>query len=666
MKNARNTPTLFDLSDEQRAAVENEASLLVIRAGAGSGKTRVLVRRCERLIAQGVLPEALLVTTFSTAAADEITHRFAASPVAELLGRIWVGTIHAWCWQQLRQHLTIYERYDVLDETGQFLFLSRWWNDLNLEYTGLRLQNDAKIVLTLLSIARLGQVKWKNPGSKTASDILARYRTRMEAERVIDYEEMLTRFRDEMKCEALHAALAEIQHVIVDEAQDVDPVQASILAGLHRKGTHLCLIGDGNQCLFRWRGCSPRILDFALDNGAECKTLRTNWRSTKDVASVADDALAIETGSNHSTPAPTNANPKAATGELRAVHFATVEQEAEWVANDIAQKIGKPDGNGLHLFKLGDFAILGRTNHSLVPFAAALRRLGISCTAGVGQSTLAAPEAQLAIRWMLFLAGSNTVTVKKLHDTLINGLPGVPAANVERACAWSYQMRNQLDILRAEEDNLWLDDNQAGTTDAGGANDPNLDLQRLFQALIGQSGATIESLTDGLLIHRTWAVFSGLIATFDILHSDLPPVRRLAHLAAYLSSPLFAQKGLPGFDEKSQEEAVSLLTIHQSKGREWTSVYLPNLREGHFPTTRSEDESWSSKGVWQILPPHAVPDARRWAGELVDEKYLLYVAITRTKRFFTASWAPNGKQKGASSFFTFFANHPNFVPEEPV
>ena len=367
-------PILADLNPPQQEAVQHAAGPLLILAGAGSGKTRVITRRIAYLIARrGVQPWNILAVTFTNKAASEMRKR-----VEHLLGarglNVALGTFHSTCVRILRKwhvELGFRSSFVIYDDADQLGVVRDCLKALNLSEKAL----SPRSVLARISRAKNEML---TPGeyAATAADfteertakIYSMYQERLGASHAVDFDDLLMLtvllFRDHPHILEHYEHLW--RYVLVDEYQDTNQAQYQIVNLLSRRHGNLCVVGDDDQSIYRWRGADlNNILDFERDHpGCQVIKLEQNYRSTQNILDAAGGVVANNAGRKGKTL--WTENP---TGEAVVVYQASDEQvEAGFIVERIRELVAEQGHS------LDDFAVLYRTNAQSRVLEEALRR----------------------------------------------------------------------------------------------------------------------------------------------------------------------------------------------------------------------------------------------------------------------------------------------------
>ncbi len=600
------------LNDAQRAAVEHRAgaeALLVI-AGAGSGKTMTLASRVARLVLDGGDPRRVLLLTFSRRAAQEMARR-AGSLLQRALGLAsppalpWAGTFHAIGARLLREHagrigldsdFTIHDRADAEDLMGwlrQERGLAATKNRFALKGTCLAIYS--RVVNSQAALADVLQrhFPWCAAWEGELRGLFGAYALAKQQQHVLDYDDLLLHWAQMMGADAaLARAVGErFDHVLVDEYQDTNRLQAAILKALKPDGRGLTVVGDDAQSIYSFRAAELRnILDFPaqFEPPARVVTLERNYRSTAAIleASNAVIALAAERFTKDLwTERATSSRPQLVAVEDEAA-------QARWVADRLLEQ----RECGLALKRQ---ATLFRSAHHSAALELELTRRNIPFVKFGGLKFLEAshvkdllsllrwaenPRSRLAgFRVAQLVQGIGPASARRLLDAIeqasdpaaaLQAFKPPPAAAADwRAFAAVYG------ALRTNEGTGWPDEMEAATR---------------WLAL------QLERLHDDAPMRLADLAQLGRIA------AGYPTRERfLTELTLDPPAATSDEAGVPGLDE----DYTILSTIHSAKGQEWNAVYVLNVVDGCLPSDLATGS----------------------AAEIEEERRLLYVAMTRAK-----------------------------------
>ncbi|WP_206605890.1 ATP-dependent helicase [Rhodoblastus sphagnicola] len=634
---------LAKLNDAQRRAAEFgvERPLLVI-AGAGSGKTNTLAHRVAHLIVTGADPRRILLMTFSRRASSEMCARVrrickeAMDARADILADAltWAGTFHSIGARLLREQalnigldpdFTIHDREDSAD----LLNLAR--HDLGLSKTEKRFPTKGTC-LAIYSRAVNAQAPieevlgrnfpWCAGWADELKKLFAAYVEAKQAQNVLDYDDLLLYWAQMMQEPALAAELgARFDHVLVDEYQDTNRLQASILLGLKPDGRGLTAVGDDAQSIYAFRAAEVRnILDFPgqFTPPAEVVTLERNYRSTQHILEAANSviALAKERFSKNLWTERTSAERPA---------LVVVRDETDQ-ANFVAEKVLEARETGM---RLKDQAVLFRASHHSGPLEVELTRRNIPFVKFGGLKFLDSAHVKDVLAFLRF---SQNPRDRMSGFRLLQLLPGVgPAA-----------ARKILDRIAPEAAPLHMLASLPAPSKTGehwGALVEVLRAPSSWPSDLSRAKNWYEPHLERL--HEDAVTRKIDLAQLEVIAQNYPSREKfLTELTLDPPDATSAEAGVPLRDE----DYLILSTIHSAKGQEWKSVFVLNVVDGCIPSDLATGTS----------------------AEIEEERRLLYVAMTRAKdhlrlitpqRFFTHGQHSRGDRH-------VYAARSRFIPTE--
>ena len=293
---------LAGMNEQQRQAVLTTEGPLLVMAGAGSGKTRVLTHRIAYLIEeQNVLPWKILAITFTNKAAREMQERLTA-----LLGPsandIWVSTFHALCVRILRRHidkLGYNTAFTIADTGEQRTLMKRIFKEMNLDpkkYDGRNFLSAISNAKNAMLTPQQYQAKYNDPYRKLIGEAYVRYQKELEANQTLDFDDLIMKTIELFKAdpETLGLYQDKFEYIHVDEYQDTNDAQYDLVHMLAAKYENLCVVGDADQSIYGWRGANMNnILNFEKDYpNAQSIMLEQNYRSTQTILDAANQVIA--------------------------------------------------------------------------------------------------------------------------------------------------------------------------------------------------------------------------------------------------------------------------------------------------------------------------------------------------------------------------------------
>ncbi|MFQ5743785.1 MAG: ATP-dependent helicase [Acidobacteriota bacterium] len=600
-----------DLNPQQLAVVScGEGTKLVI-AGAGSGKTRTLTYRTAYLLARGTAADRILLVTFTNKAAREMLRR-----VGQLTGlaaqNLWGGTFHAIGARLLRRHaaaLGYKDSFSILDEGDQRDLLRLCMTDIKVPVQQRRFPSP-RVLAGLLSLhanTRMplsGLLETRYPRFLEWADTIARvadhYGERKRAANAMDYDDLLCLWLELLnEHEAVRDRYGrQFQHILVDEYQDTNIVQAEIVEALAGGGGNLMVVGDDAQSIYAFRGANyDNILRFPERNpGTEIFKLEANYRSTPEI-------LALTNASIHQnqTQYRKTLTAERPSGMLPAlVPCSYPEQEAVFVAERILQL--RDEGVGL-----ADIAVLYRAHAHRLHVETTLLRYDIPYEVRGGLRFFEQAHIKDVVAHLRLLANPQDEVAFRRALLLQPGIGNVTAERVWRAVSSHSSSTDSLlarlgddavrSLLNAKARSRWNEfvDNLRCVYETSA--DPEAAILALLEGGYSEYAAgrfdNYESRMEDL---QQLAVFAAQYANLGELLREL-----------LLLGELYGQDVAGGAGD--DDSAVVLSTIHQAKGLEWEAVFLIHLVEGMFPNPRALDEPGGEE----------------------EERRIFYVAMTRAR-----------------------------------
>lgn len=652
------------------AAVQHRGSHLQIIASAGSGKTEVVSQRVAALLDDGVPADAIVAFTFTERAADELKVRI-AHRVEDRLGRealdmlngLFVGTIHAYCFRLLQQHVPRYETYDVLDDKQLTAFLSRESRQLDIRQLDGGNRLFASIAYFLKGVDVI-ENELLDPATmpEPFSSVVHNYYDTLERYRLLTYGQQVVRAVRELEQPALATLVhGTLRHLIVDEYQDVNPAQERLIELLAGPQVELCVVGDDQQAIYQWRGSDvENILTFA-ERYAPVATfeITTNRRSRPQLIEAAN---AFSLTIPHRLEKDMYPHRPSAGPEPEVVAWTEDTEAGE--AGRIASLVMDLEDAGV---PLGDIAVLVRTRAAYKQLVAHFATYGIAVQPGGRTGLFEQPEAVVLGRTFAWLADTDWRVARRG--------PGQPVTEADllaeyvRVFDLTGSARGRLArLLRA-----WkaIVPSEKRTADLVG------ELYELLDELDVKSW----DLDDPTAVNRlgTLARFSALLVDYESVRRRSRPdpeapgeqvggqdrgtwyYRNLAlHVINYASGEYEDFDGEPDF----ALNAVDLMTVHRAKGLEWPVVFVPSMTTNRFPspkTGRPDD--------WPV--PRDQFDAARYEGTDGDERRLFYVAMTRARDWLSVSRHERvtTKRAGESPYYRELSAHeidPDSIALPPI
>jgi DNA helicase-2/ATP-dependent DNA helicase PcrA len=627
------------LNTAQRQAVEHGEGPLLVLAGAGSGKTRVVTHRIARLVESGVPARAIVALTFTNKAAGEMRDRVGrmlvdrrdCSGARDLV----VSTFHSFGLMVLgRERQSLGGAFTIFDQGDQTSLVKQLLRD-----AGADRAYDAQAILARISNAKtsLAPDIDHSPEARSGDDydamtaqILPRYCAALRQYRALDF--------DDLVCEVVHLwqrdaeALARWQerftHILVDEYQDTNRVQLELLRLLGARRKNVCAVGDDDQAIYGWRGADVKnILEFERHfPGARVVKLEHNYRSYSPILNVANAVIAKRADAKWRKILYTD---RIGGEPVRAVVAATPDIEAAWVAREIRTLVRD---RGYHL---RDFAVLYRSNVQSRLLEQELREQGLAARVFGGTQFFERKEIKDVLAYLkLALNPSDEISLRRI----LNYPPrGIGDTTFERLALHSAERKWSLwqtvervdaldDVSRAAREGchaLTHVVSTARTALLAQRRAPS-EVARELCERIGLEKELRASAPTGDAGAKRWANVEWVLSVLARREKRDGPNEPSDHRQGFAA---FLQALTLDFGDGENEatDAVTLATLHASKGLEFTVVFLVGCEEGYLPHARTLDAR--------------VTDMAEGAGDIEEERRLFYVGVTRAREHLVLSRA---------------------------
>jgi ATP-dependent DNA helicase UvrD/PcrA len=627
------------LNPAQREAVVHPGGPLLVLAGAGSGKTRVITHRIAWLVLGGAVePTGIVAVTFTNKAAREMRERVDAILGARA-GGPFIGTFHGLCLRMLRRDGTevgLPDGFGIYDRDDQVALVRRILRDLSVDDTA----SSARAFLSRISRAKNAmespealEKRAFSPDARVTAEVYATYQAGLTRANAVDFDDILLKAlalldRDERPELAARYA-SRCLHLLVDEYQDTNRPQYLLARALSSAHHNICVVGDEDQSIYRFRGAEIRnILDFERDHpGAIVVKLEQNYRSTKTILEAAGAVISNNAARKGKTLWTDNP-----AGDRIAVYTARDDRaEASWVARQVQLEAARRPYE--------EIAVLYRTNAQSRPFEESFRRERIPHQLVGATQFYERKEVKDLLAYL-------KLTVNPADDVAFRRVVNVPARGLGET---------SVDLVLEA---------------ARGRGEPPFTASRRLVAdgalparshkALGEFVALIDGLAARAAAEPAALVIEAVLEATGYaayLEKSFPgeSFDRMENVRALVSAAVEYEKDvddptLPGFldrsaltsdaDEVGARPGVTLMTVHNAKGLEFPVVFLAGLEENVFPHSRSRAD----------------------ADDLEEERRLCYVAFTRAKERLRLSRALSRLQQGVP-----VANGPSrFLDEIPA
>jgi DNA helicase-2/ATP-dependent DNA helicase PcrA len=632
---------LNSLNPEQRVAAETTEGPVLLLAGAGTGKTRAITFRMANLISRGTPAESILAVTFTNKAAEEMQTR-----VSDLLLRAgvpperpWLSTFHSLCARLLRREAAaagLPSNFSIFDDTDQLAAVKIAMGSLNLEDEEIQ----PRAILSQISFAKnhaktpeMLRAEAFTPDMRHAADVYAQYQKLLAQGKALDFDDLLLRsarlLRDAPQVREKWQR--RFQYIHVDEYQDTNRVQYDLLRLLVGSHQNICVVGDEDQSIYRWRGADVSILlSFSRDfPNAKVIRLERNYRSTQ---SILDAAGAVV--KNNSERLGKNLRAEISGGaNLRYFEARDAQTEAEFVAEELRKLLDDDSSQTC--------AVEYRTNFQSRAFEEVFRRRGIRYKLVGGFSFYKRAEVQDALAYV-------RLALHPEDDIAFLRVLNVPPRGIGKTTLESLR-----DLARKNGTSFWNAMEDFITANATGRAVTPL---RAFMDLIASLETALKEKEPADFI-RFVLDETGYMAMLRDRNTpeDVARTENLEELTRAVAESMDAGESFTDFldaaalvsdaDSFEGKPGVTLITLHSTKGLEFDHVFLTGMEEGICPHSRSINDG----------------DAKA----IEEERRLVYVGMTRARKTLTLTRAVyrrvfgNEQQMRASLPSRFLAEIPS-------
>jgi DNA helicase-2/ATP-dependent DNA helicase PcrA len=622
-----NHPLLQGLNPEQHRAVVTLEGPVLVLAGAGTGKTRVITVRTAWLMEKGVHPSNVLAVTFTNKAAREMRAR-----IGKLVGKarseeLTVGTFHAFAARTLREfaeRMDLPKKFAICDASDQLAAVKSAMRELRVGDTTMKPQV-AHARISLLKNKLVEPERFLDQACDDQEELLGRvyikYEEMLRRQRTLDFDDLLLfALRLLRQDEDVRLAFQQrYRFVMVDEYQDTNGPQYEIIrliAGEHR---NLCVVGDDDQSIYGWRGADvEKILGFEKDYpGAEVVRLETNYRSTARILNAANRVIACN-------PTRHEKRLRSALGDGEAPVVLGLEdeiEEADFIVDDIARRLRN------EWARAGDIAILYRTQQQPRPIEAQLRSCNVPYVLIGGMSFFDRKEVRDVMAYIRLLV--NPEDEASLLRIINRPARGIGKGSVDKIIA----LATEHGVTANEACSMALQQGILSNTATTALTELRETMTRFASPeptddIASRIGSLLEAVSYRAEVDRCYPDqsarrdrWNGVLEIFDMVEN----------YTARTAKPLltdFLERVALSQDDSTKEDsgernAVTLMTMHSAKGLEFPEVYLAGVEEGLLPHARAVEEN-----------------------TVEEERRLTYVGITRAKARLTVTHARSRSRFG--------------------
>ena len=638
----------MQLTRFQREAITNRARNLQILACAGSGKTEVLAQRVAHVLTRQndpLAPANIVAFTFTNKAADELRRRIverasegSGQPVIGMAD-MFIGTIHSFCLNLLTTETPEFLKFESLDEIRRTLYINHdpegagltRFRDLNGNPPDARYA--FRNYVQVLSRIRESDIVDRSALQETpAYRAVEHYRRRLLDSAYLDFDEQLLLAVETLETDAgvRHRLSERIKCLLVDEYQDVNPVQERLIRLIHDGGGELCVVGDDDQTIYQWRGSNVgNIISFASRyEDVRQVPLEENHRSSDAVVALSREFIGRVDNRLPKSMSCAGAQ-EYEPGDITAREFDDAEDEAHYIARTIRSLHGiefndRGQKRGLTWSDMAVLVRIGRHPGGLI--AAALAEAEIPAIVQ-GQGSLVGSDEGQAVQDLFHHIADCMVEItdfdfqeapsrERLVESWGNASFALSPAALAEAVAYANRLR---ELLLEKPDSM-----------------PTV--QEVYREFLRRA-----KLDEGQLPAETrdetmynFGAISGVITAWESINYWTSPADKFNDFVQFLSTDariLFNEAA--GSNPYATPDAVSICTVHRAKGCEWPVVFIPGLTDEIFPTPQ-----YYRDHTWEYVPRTVIADAQRYENNIENEDRLFYVAMTRSQKFLHFTRAP--------------------------
>ena len=612
-----------NMNENQLKAILKTQGAVMVIAGAGSGKTRVLTNRIAYLIAEkNVLESNILAITFTNKAAKEMKERI-YSLVGETSKYIWINTFHSMCVRILRQHIDLLgynKNFTILDTSEQKTIIKNIVKELNLSEDSYQPNNILKIISnsknSMISVNEM-KAQARFGFMKNVAEIYEYYQKYLKKNSVLDFDDLMlkTIVLFEKHPEVLAIYQNKFEYIHVDEYQDTNVIQYKLIKMLSEVHKNICVVGDDDQSIYSWRGaCSDNIINFEKDyEDVEVIFLDQNYRSNSTILDAANAVIKNNTDRKDKALWSENKG-----GDKITVYAATNDKDE---TDDIAKKILDLKAQDVD-YK--DIAILYRANYLSRSMENSCMAFGIPYKLIGSLKFLQRQEIRDLLAYMNVIVNKNDeFSLRRIINVPKRGIGASSMAKID-----NYAEQYGLSLFEALKN-----------IDMIGVSKKIITNIHLLTQLIEKYSQTEQYLIEDLIvgIYKDSGYESMLKESADAYaESRIENISELVSSAKQFSSmndnliDFISEMSLTSdADDENEDDSVVLSTVHAAKGLEYRVVFIMGLEENLFPSIRDAESSEDERN------------------KMEEERRLAYVAITRAKEKLFMSYANRRMQFGS-------------------
>ena len=578
----------MNLTSEQLKAIDEIDNNLQIIACAGSGKTEVISRRIANILQnkKGVNPENIVAFTFTEKAATSLKNRIQKAVEGIDISKMYIGTIHSFCYNILHENCLEYKNFKVLDTVKNYHFINRYYKICGMKYANLSCF-PRNIKLFLDCIDKLvydydNNSKWSEK-DKTIFDL---YKTILYEKNYFDFSMLIHETIKVLKNNK--EILKDIKYLIVDEYQDVDDLQEQIIECFADNLCNICVVGDDDQTIYRFRGSNANnMINFAKKyNNVKQIRLERNFRCLKNIVDIADSV--IVNNYDRLDKKMISGNEKLSTDiKVKAIGFENKDEQYDYISDQIIKLKEKgTDYNGI--------AVLVRKGKFIKDIVKSFNKYSIPYFSDSAE---------------YFFENKYFDLLKKTFDILPN------MSKKELFDLWGkYCVREKFTSGFVFLRSAIVNNNYLNLSDT----------LLKYVELIG----FLDEADDIELRKDILKGMKDILDDYEEIYLNYQLSAKIKGIINFLNNSATEQYKYHNFKSNEVENGVQIMTIHKAKGLEFEAVIIPNIDSNEFPAS-----DVNGKKYWHVLSERFQENKKKFEGDIEDERKLFYVAITRAKKY---------------------------------
>jgi DNA helicase-2/ATP-dependent DNA helicase PcrA len=629
----------MQLTNSQITAINTLDENIEIIACAGAGKTGVVTKRIVNILKskKGVKPENIVAFTYTEKAANELKnriYRYVKEEIGEVngLADMYIGTIHGFCLKLLQDYTSVFQKFTVLDAIKTKLFIDKNYDAVGMKALGLQRFKETGLYTSIISALNESEVDFLNMPDELKQAV-DKHREIFFNNNYFDFSLILKEALHQLhNNEDLRQKISNrIKFLTVDEYQDINPIQEKLIRELYELGANLCIVGDDDQTIYQFRGSdSSNILTFKKRYCVgKSIILDDNFRSTKGIVDIAQTVIKNNTERLNKKMV-SSAELQYEEGDIVYKEFNNINDEFDF----IAKRIVELKNSGV---KLSEIAVLLRMKKFGSDLVKTFDKYDIPYIVEGVNELFATPEAFASRMIFEFLNGA--VDEKQLLEAWMAVRYPLNKQYIESAI---YTLK-KYDVSKIKFYHDFV-------------------LQQIYHDFISDIELKEDEgvVTKGTeIILYNLGKFSQVIHDYESIYFSSLPSFKLSLFCSFLEYT--AQDYYPeGYLQNTyiRPDAVNIMTVHQSKGLEFSAIFIPQLNRNIFPTQKI-----GGKNIWHYIPREAIQNSFRYDGTIEDERRLFYVAVTRSKKFLFLTRSPYKRNSQNPSRFFIEAKHSKYIFE---